>query len=84
MTCAAVVLRKGTTGASAAHELMAFLRGMGMDQSDIVMKIDGEAAMKVVLDDLAGVRPTAKTIREERRHEGRAPETASPNPQCDL
>lgn len=47
------------------HRLMALLHELGVDQSDVVMKSDGEAAIEVVIDDLVGLRPMAKTIREE-------------------
>lgn len=63
MKCAAVVPQKGAIGVCAAERLMAFLRAMGLDE--VMMNSDGEAAIKAVMDDLAGSRPTAKTMCEE-------------------
>lgn len=51
--------------AFAARSLIAVLREMCMDQADIVIKSDGEAAIKAVTDDLAGLPLAAKTMREE-------------------
>jgi len=65
MTCSTVVPRKGTTGAFAARRLNAFLREIGAGQVDVIMKSDGEAAIKAVIDDVAALRPTVRTIREE-------------------
>lgn len=65
MTLSVVVPRKGTTGAFAARRLLAFLREMGMGQSGIVVKSDGEAAARAGIDDVVGMRPTAMTTREE-------------------
>lgn len=53
-TCTAVVPPEGAIGAFAARLLMALFRECGLDQSDVVMKSDGEAAIKAVIDDLAG------------------------------
>ena len=65
MTCATVVPKKGTTGAFAAKRINAFLRELGVDKMDVILKSDGEPAIKAVIDDVAALRPTAKTIREE-------------------
>lgn len=46
MTCATVVPRKGTTGAFAARRLMAFFHELGGGQADVIVKMDGEAAVK--------------------------------------
>ena len=62
MTCSTVVPRKGTSGAFAARRLIAFLREIGADQVDVIMKSDGEAAIKAVIDDVAALRPTVRTI----------------------
>lgn len=44
---------------------MAFVRQLGADQADVVVKTDDEAAVTSVIDAVAGPKPTAKTIREE-------------------
>lgn len=45
---------------------MSFLREVGEGQADIVVKTDrGAEAGMAVIDDLAGLRPTSKTIRKE-------------------
>lgn len=49
----------------AARRLMASLQELWAGQADIAMKTDGEAAVKVVIDDVAWLRPTAKTIHEQ-------------------
>lgn len=65
MSYATVVLGTETTGAVAARWLVTFLRQLGAGQAGMIIKTDGEATVKAMVDDVAGLRPMAKTIREE-------------------
>lgn len=64
MRFAAVVPRTGSTGQTAAR-IIAFLLQLCADRTDVVIKSDAEAAMKAVADDVAALRPWARTMREE-------------------
>ena len=64
MTMATVVPRKGAVGDFAAARIMAFIRELGLAEADIIMKGDQEAAIKAVIEKVAGMRPTARTIPE--------------------
>lgn len=63
MTCAAS--SKGTTGMFAAKRLLAFLREIGAEKTDVIMKSDGEAAIKALMENVVALRPATRTIREE-------------------
>ena len=65
MTCSMQVPRKGSTGLYASKRVVAFIREVGYEDCTIIMKTDGEAALKAVVDEVARMRGTAKTIREE-------------------
>ena len=65
MTCATQVPRKGTTGSFAKNRLMAFLREIGYEYSPVILKSDGEPAVKAVVDEVALARGAMRTIKEE-------------------
>lgn len=43
----------------------AFLRELGAEHTAVILTADGEAAIKVVVDDVAALRPSVRTIQEE-------------------
>ena len=65
MVCAVQVPRKGTTGSFAKNKMMAFVRELGYEYSPIILKSDGEAAVKAVIDEVALARGGTRTIKEE-------------------
>ena len=65
MTCSMQVPRKGSTGLYASKRVVAFIREVGYEDCAIIMKTDGEAALKAVVDEVAKMRGHAKTVREE-------------------
>ena len=74
MTCSMQVPRKGSTGLYASKRVVAFIREVGYEDCTIIMKTDGEAALKAVVDEVARMRGTAKTIREEAPYGGESVE----------
>lgn len=60
MTCATVVPRSGTPGQFAARLANDFLREVGADCGDVILKSDGAATIKAVAGGVESVR-----IREE-------------------
>ena len=62
MTLASAVPRK-STGTFVAKRILAFLREIGLEHGDIVIKSDNEPAIVAVLDDLAALRAASSTGR---------------------
>ena len=65
MTCATQVPRNGTAGSFAKNRLMAFLREIGYEYSPVILKSDGEPAVKAVVYEVALARGAMRTINEE-------------------
>lgn len=57
--------RKGTTGQCAARRIKAFLRDIAAVRTDVITSSGGEAAIKSVAGDVAVLRPSVSTLREE-------------------
>ena len=64
MTCATVVPRKGTTGEFACRRMVAFIKEIGLEGVDIIIKSDQEEACKALVSDVAKWRGSAKTVVE--------------------
>ena len=65
MTMASVVPQKGTTGAFAANKIYDYMKEIGCENVDVLVKSDPENTIKFVLDDVAKSRRGARTILEE-------------------
>lgn len=69
MMCATVAPRKGTTGQFVARRVNTFLWESGAHCGDLILKSDGGAAIKAVADEVAWLRPSVRTTREEAPRE---------------
>ena len=65
MTCATAVAKKGSTGAFAEKRAVAFLREVGLEAADVIVKTDQEPAVKMLAEGIARRRPLARTVVEE-------------------
>ena len=64
MLMACVVPMKGTTGMFAAQKVMEFLKEVGLDGMDLIIKTDQESALLAMIADVREMRTGAKTITE--------------------
>ena len=65
MFLAAMVPRKGTTGTYAAKRVLAFLKEIGLETTDVVFKTGQEPAIRALVEDVSRRRENARTIHEE-------------------
>ena len=65
MLYATAVARKGATGEYAERRILRFLKEIGLEGADLILKTDQEAAVKTVAEGVARKRPRARTILEE-------------------
>ena len=64
MTMASVVPKKGSFGVFASKRAMSFLKEIGLDKADIVIKSDQEAAVGALVDDIKRMRNDSRTVVE--------------------
>ena len=65
MVTASLVPSKGASNELAAKRVRAFLRELGYEHMDVIIKTDQEAAIKDVLNEVCKIRMAVKTFREE-------------------
>ena len=64
MTMASVVPKKCSFGVFASKRAMSFLKEIGLDEADIVIKSDQEAAVGALVDDIKRMRNDSRTVVE--------------------
>ena len=64
MCMASVVPKKGTFGVSAAKRALNFLKEIGLDRADLVLKSDQEPAIVAFTDDIKKARTECRTVVE--------------------